>query len=71
MQRSDDLHRQFKKSPYISAAKPKNFIIFAFTYAPESSALFYGDFCMISYSVDSNEAVNQGDGALNASSPQF
>jgi hypothetical protein len=59
MQRSDDLHWQFKTNPYISAAKPKNFIIFAFTYAPESSNLFYGNFCMNSYSVDSNEAVKQ------------
>ncbi len=59
MQRSDDLHLKFKTNPYISAAKPKNFIIFAFTYAPESFVLFYGNFCMNSYSADSNEAVKQ------------
>jgi hypothetical protein len=33
--------------------------------------MFYGDFCMDLYSVDSNEAMKQGDDALNASSFQF
>jgi hypothetical protein len=37
----------------------------------ENFALFYGDFCMDLYSVDSDEAMKQGDEALNASSLQF
>jgi hypothetical protein len=50
-----------KKNSYvslISIAKPKNFIVFAFTYVSESPVLFYRDFCMNSYSVDSDEALN-------------
>jgi hypothetical protein len=42
----------------VSVAKPKNIVIFAFTYVLESFALFYDDFCMGFYSVDSNEALN-------------
>jgi hypothetical protein len=34
-------------------------------------ALFYGDFCMYLFSVDSNEAMKRGDEALNVSSLQF
>jgi hypothetical protein len=34
-------------------------------------ALFYGDFFMDLYSVDSNEAIKQGNEALSASSLQF
>jgi hypothetical protein len=40
----------------------------------ESFALFYGDFCMDLYSVDSDkndEAMKQRDEALNTSSLQF
>jgi hypothetical protein len=37
----------------------------------ESFALFYGDFFMYLFSVDSNEAMKRGDKALNASSLQF
>ncbi len=48
----------------VSIAKPKNIIVFAFKYVLESFALFYGDFCMDLYTVDSNDA-------LNASSLQF
>ncbi len=39
----------FNKNSYISVifvVKPKNFVVFAFTYVSRSSALFYGDFCM-------------------------
>jgi hypothetical protein len=50
---------------------PKNIIVFAFTYVLESFALLFGDFCMDVYSVDSDEAMKQGDKALNASSLQF
>jgi hypothetical protein len=55
----------------ISVAKPKNFVVFAFTYASEGFVLLYGDFCKNSFSVDSNEAMKRGDEALNASSLQF
>jgi hypothetical protein len=34
-------------------------------------ALFCGDFCMDLYSVESDEAMKQGNEALNASSLQF
>jgi hypothetical protein len=37
----------------------------------DSFGLFYGDFCMDLYAVDSNEAMKRGDEALNASSLQF
>ncbi len=40
----------------VSIAKPKNIVVFAFTYVLENFALFYGDFCMNLYSVDSDEA---------------
>ncbi len=44
----------------ISVAKPKNFIVFAFTYVLRSPALFFnGNFCMNLYSVDSDEAMKQ------------
>jgi hypothetical protein len=33
--------------------------------------LFYCDFCMDLYSVDSDEVMKQGDDALNTSSLQF
>ncbi len=50
----------FFLNPYISVisvAKLKNFVVFAFTYVPECSALLYGDFCINSHSVDSDEAM--------------
>jgi hypothetical protein len=37
----------------------------------ESFALFYGDFCMDLNSVVSDEAMKQGNEALNTSSLQF
>jgi hypothetical protein len=42
-----------------SVAKPKNIIVFAFTYVLESFAIFYGDFCMDLYSVDSDEVMKR------------
>jgi hypothetical protein len=39
-----------------SVAKPKNIVVFAFTYVLGSFALFNGDFCMELYSVDNDEA---------------
>jgi hypothetical protein len=55
----------------VFVAKPKNIVVFAFTYGLESFSLFFGDFCMEIYSVDSDEAMKRGDEALNASSLQF
>jgi hypothetical protein len=61
----------FNKNSYIfviSVAKPKNFVVFAFTYVLRSPALvFNDDFCMNLYSVDSDEAMKWGDEAINAS----
>ncbi len=45
------------KNPFvsvISVAKPKNFVVFASTYVSRSSELFYGDFFMKLYFVDSD-----------------
>ncbi len=60
----------FKKSfiSVVSIAKSKNIIVFAFTYMLDCFALYYGDFCMDLYSVDSDEAMKWGNEALNASS---
>jgi hypothetical protein len=54
--RSDDLYWQLKKNLYIfviSGAKPKNFVVFDFTYVSRCPAPFNGDFCMNLYIVDS------------------
>jgi hypothetical protein len=47
----------FKKSyiSIVSVARPKNIVVFDVTYVLESFALFYCDFCMDLYSVDSDE----------------
>jgi hypothetical protein len=55
----------------ISVAKPKNIVVIAVTYVLESFALFYGNFCMDLYSVDSDEAMKRGNEAFSASSLQF
>jgi hypothetical protein len=47
----------FQKKFINSVAKPKNIVVFAFTYVLESFALFYGYFCMDLYSFDSDEAT--------------
>jgi hypothetical protein len=49
-----------------SVAKPKNFVFFAYLYVSRSPVLFYDDFCMNLYFVDSDEAMKQGDEVLNA-----
>jgi hypothetical protein len=54
-----------------SVTKTKNFVIVAFAYVSESSALLNDDFCMNSHIADSDEAIKRGDEALNASSLQF
>ncbi len=43
----------------ISIAKPKNFVVFAFTDVSRWPAPFNGDFCMNLYSVASDEAMKQ------------
>jgi hypothetical protein len=60
----------------ISVAKPKNFVVFSFTYVSRSPALFNGNFCMNLFSIDSDEAMSdeamkRGDEAFNGSSLQF
>jgi hypothetical protein len=49
----------FPQKCIISVAKPKNIVVFAFTYVLESFAPFSGDFFMDLYSVDSYEAMKQ------------
>jgi hypothetical protein len=63
MHRSDEAKifiGNFNKDSYISvisAVKPKNFVVFAYTSVSRSQALFNGDFCMNLYFVDSNEIM--------------
>jgi hypothetical protein len=64
MHRSDEAMiciENFKKSynVVISVAKPKNFVVFAFTYVSTSPALFHGDFFINLYCVDSDEAMKR------------
>jgi hypothetical protein len=62
----------FKKYLYIfviSVAKPKNFVVFAFMYTcVKKPCAVEWQFCMNLYSVDSDEAMKQGDEAFNGSS---
>jgi hypothetical protein len=46
-------------------------VIFAFTSVSEIFVLLYGDFGLNSFSVDSDEAMKQGDEALKASLLNF
>jgi hypothetical protein len=48
----------------ISVAKPKDIVVFAFTYVLESFDLFYGNFCMDLYSVTSDEAMKRWSEAM-------
>ncbi len=66
----DNSQKEFVFSVF-SVVKSKNIVIFAFTFLLDSFGLFYGDFCMDWYSVDSDEAMMRGDDALIASSLQF
>jgi hypothetical protein len=43
----------------VSVAKPKNIVVFAFTYVLEGFAPFHGDFCMDLCSIDSDEAMKR------------
>jgi hypothetical protein len=50
----------FQKKSFFSVfsvAKSKKIVVFAFTFVLDSFGLFYGDFCMDLYSVDSDEAI--------------
>jgi hypothetical protein len=66
----DNFQKKFVFSVF-SIAMSKNIVVFAFTFMLDSFDLFYDDFCMDLYSVDSDEAMKRGDEALNASSLQF
>jgi hypothetical protein len=44
----------------VFVAMPKNIVVFAFTYVLESFALFFGDFCIDIFSVDSDKAMKRG-----------
>jgi hypothetical protein len=50
-------HRRDEEMVFIIfVAKPKNFAVSAYTYVSRISELFYGNFCMNLYFVDSDEA---------------
>jgi hypothetical protein len=53
-QRSDDLLCYIS---VFSVTKPKNIVVFAFTYVSESSALLNDNFIWNSHNVDSDEAM--------------
>jgi hypothetical protein len=62
----------YKKNRHISITKQKNFVVVVFTYVSDGkTALLNDNFCMNLHKVDSDEAMKQGDEALNASSLQF
>jgi hypothetical protein len=67
MQRSDEAMICVGKNSYISVisiAKPKNFVVFAFTYVLDSFVLLYDNFCMNPYSIESDKAMKRGDEAM-------
>ncbi len=51
----------FQKNSFfcIFCSKVKNIVVFAFTFVLDSFGLFYGDFCLDLYSVDSDEAMKR------------
>ncbi len=51
----------------VAIAKPKNIVVFAFKYVLESIALFYCNFCMDLFSVDSDEAMTRWSEAMKRS----
>ncbi len=63
----DNFQKEFVFFFVFSVAESKNIVVFAFTFVLDSFGLFYGDFCLDLYSVNSDEAMKQGDEALNAS----
>ncbi len=66
----DSYQKEFFFSVF-SVAKSKNIVVFAFTFVLDSFGLFYGDFCMDLYSVDSDEARRGSVKRFIASSLQF
>ncbi len=50
---------RFKYRLHISIARANKFFDFPFTYVSDSPALFFGDFIMHLYSVDSDEAMKR------------
>jgi hypothetical protein len=49
----------FNKKFVFSVAISKNIVYFAFTFVLDSFGLFYDDFCMDLFSVDSDEAMKR------------
>jgi hypothetical protein len=57
----------FNQNLYISVtsiAKPKNFVVFAYTYVSRRQDLFNGEICINSYFVDSDEAMKRFSEAM-------
>jgi hypothetical protein len=48
----------------VSATKPKNILVFAFTCVMETFAMFFSDFYMESYTVDSDEVMKRWNDAM-------
>ncbi len=63
MNSSDNFQKEFVFSVF-SVAKSKNIVVFAFTCVLDSFSLFYGDFCMDLYCVDSDEAMKRWSEAM-------
>ncbi len=59
----DNFQKEFFFSLF-SVAKTKKIIVFAFTFVLAIFGLFYGDFCMDLYSVDSDEVMKQWSEAM-------
>ncbi len=54
----DSFQKKFVFSVF-SVAKSKKIVVFAFTFVLDSFGLFYGDFCMDLFSVDSDKAMKR------------
>jgi hypothetical protein len=65
MHRSDEAKNSIDNFPQkfvfsiFSLAKSKNIVFFAFTFVLDSFGLFYGDFCMDLYGVDSDKGMKR------------
>jgi hypothetical protein len=54
----DNFQKKFVFSVF-SVAMSKNIVVFAFTFVLDIFGLFFDDFCMDLYSVDSDEALKR------------
>ena len=59
----DNFQKKFVFSVF-SVAMSKNIVIFAFTFVLDIFGLFFDDFCMDLYSVDSDEAMKRWSEAM-------